>query len=123
MLVKYSSNYQKIAMGFMSYIPELKDWDHLQMELGLYTSDQSHQLFLYKNQQDNFIGVIALELQDRIIMVRYISLSPAYRSTQNLFQILDAVQEYYPQAKIMGTIDLTPLIEKWNHLPAAHQND
>lgn len=116
MLIKYSSDYQKIAMGFMSYIPELKDLDHLRMELKLYTTDSQHQLLLYKNNGGNFAGVIAVEIQNQqnqIVMVRYLSLSPAERSTNNIYQVLDEIQAYYPQAKIMGSIAVTPLILAW----------
>lgn len=116
MLIKYSPDYQKIAMGFMSYIPELKDLDHLRMELKLYTTDSRHQLLLYKNNGDNFAGVIAVEIQNQqnqIVMVRYLSLSPAERSTNNIYQVLDEIQAYYPQAKIMGSIAVTPLILAW----------
>lgn len=116
MLIKYSPDYQKIAMGFMSYIPELKDLDHLRMELKLYTTDSQHQLLLYKNNGGNFAGVIAVEIQNQqnqIVMVRYLSLSPAERSTNNIYQVLDEIQAYYPQAKIMGSIAVTPLILAW----------
>lgn len=116
MLIKYSPDYQKIAMGFMSYIPELKDLDHLRMELKLYTTDSRHQLLLYKNNGGNFAGVIAVEIQNQqnqIVMVRYLSLSPAERSTNNIYQVLDEIQAYYPQTKIMGSIAVTPLILAW----------
>ena len=116
MLIKYSPDYQKIAMGFMSYIPELKDLDHLRMELKLYTTDSRHQLLLYNNNGGNFAGVIAVEIQNQqnqIVMVRYLSLSPAERSTNNIYQLLDEIQAYYPQAKIMGSIAVTPLILAW----------
>ncbi|NVY95750.1 N-acetyltransferase [Lactobacillus sp. DCY120] len=115
MLVRYNQNYQKITMGFLSYLPELKDWEHLQMELNLYTHDDYHQLFLYKKQSDNFLGIVAVELQDKLVMVRYFSLNPAYRKESELFEILDELQAYYPQSKLMGTISLTPLIQSWLH--------
>ncbi|MCO6541335.1 MAG: N-acetyltransferase [Lactobacillus sp.] len=120
MLVKYSDNYQKIVMGFMSYIPELKDLDHLKMELRLYTTDDKHQLLLYKNGSGNFSGIIALEIQQQIVMVRYISLSPSERSTNNIFQVLDEVQKYYQQATIMGSIEITPLILAWKQSKRAN---
>lgn len=113
MLIKYSSAYQKIAMGFMSYISELKDLDHLQMELKLYTTDSRHQLLLYKNNSGNFAGVIAVEIQNQIVMVRYLSLSPTERSTNNIYHVIDEIQAYYPQSKIMGSISVTPLILDW----------
>ncbi|MBA1435075.1 N-acetyltransferase [Lactobacillus bombi] len=113
MLIKYSSNYQKIAMGFLSYLPELKDLDHLQMELKVYTADSRHQFLLYKNNSDNFAGIIALEIQEQIVMVRYISLSPTERSTNSIFKVLDEIQTYYPQSKIMGSIEMTPMILNW----------
>ncbi|UQS82770.1 N-acetyltransferase [Bombilactobacillus folatiphilus] len=114
MLVKYNNNYQKIVMGFLSYIPELKDLDHVQMELDLYASDNVHQLFLYKYQNSDFIGIIALEVQNSIVMIRYISLIPAERSRQVVFKILNEIQEYYPEHKLMGTIELTPTIMQWH---------
>ncbi|UQS83725.1 N-acetyltransferase [Bombilactobacillus thymidiniphilus] len=112
-LVKYNDNYQKIAMGFMSYMTDLKDLDHLQMELQLYTSDDQHQLFLYKQHGGDFIGIVAVELQEQAVMIRYLSFNPAYRMDQTLFAVFDELQEYYPNKKVMGTISLATIVEKW----------
>lgn len=45
MLVKYKNDYEKIAMGLLSFIPDLKDVGHLKTELKMYTEDDSHALY------------------------------------------------------------------------------
>ena len=48
MLYKYKDSYKKIAMGLLSFIPDLKDISHLQTELDWYQKDASRFLYLWK---------------------------------------------------------------------------
>ncbi|WP_225868676.1 hypothetical protein [Companilactobacillus kimchii] len=41
MLSKYSDENKKIAMGFLSYISDLKDLNNLEQELQLYSEDET----------------------------------------------------------------------------------
>ncbi|MBF5067127.1 N-acetyltransferase, partial [Salmonella enterica subsp. enterica serovar Istanbul] len=46
MLVKYRKDYEKVAMGLLSFIPDFKDLIHLQTEMQWYQSTEDHQLLL-----------------------------------------------------------------------------
>ncbi|KLD60273.1 RibT protein, partial [Lactiplantibacillus plantarum] len=48
MLVKYRKDYEKVAMGLLSFIPDFKDLIHLQTEMQWYQSTEDHQLLLWR---------------------------------------------------------------------------
>ena len=54
MLYKYKDSYKKIAMGLLSFIPDLMDISHLQTELDWYQKDASRFLYLWKNENGDF---------------------------------------------------------------------
>ncbi|WP_416352975.1 N-acetyltransferase [Agrilactobacillus fermenti] len=121
MLVKYKRSYEKIAMGFLSFIPDLKDLNTLNNEITLYQDDDSHELYLWKNESDDFSGIVGLEVEDKYIVIRQISLSPSERGEGNSLAILDEVHALYPDHKMMGSFETTKLVAKWE-ARNRHQN-
>lgn len=113
MLVKYKSSYEKVAMGLLSFIPDLKDLNNLTNEMTLYQEDESHILYLWKNQAGDFSGVVGIEVADKYIVVRQISLIPSERGTGNSIRILDELHLLYPHHNMMGSFETTKLIAKW----------
>ncbi|GEO68395.1 hypothetical protein [Levilactobacillus acidifarinae] len=122
MLLKYRSDYQKIAMGLMSLLPSFKDWDRLQRELAWYQGGDDRTLFLWKDQYDDFAGVLGTERQSNYVVVRLVGLMPDKQSTANVWQMLDQLATMVPQQRIMGTLATSQIIAKWefhhgqNHL-------
>ncbi|WP_179395360.1 N-acetyltransferase [Lacticaseibacillus absianus] len=115
MLTKYKNDYAKIAMGFLSFVPDLKDMDHLKTELRLYTEDNTHLLYLYREAiGSDFEGVVGVELGAEFALVRHLSLSPAVRDTATQFAVLADLQHLYPDRKLMGTLETAPLIAAFN---------
>ncbi len=105
MLYKYKSDYEKIAMGLLSFIPDLKEFANLKTEIEWYEADSSHVLYLWKNENRDFVGVLGTEINEDFIMIR-----------QGLcFLMLDDLAELYPDKKIMGNIEASALIAKWEH--------
>ncbi len=116
MLVNYKQDYQKIAMGFLSFEEDLKDLTNLQTELASYQNDEGHVLYLYKENTDvncNFSGIVGIETGDDYVLVRHLDLSPAVRSANELNRVLDELQAKVPDKKIMGSIAVTPVIMRW----------
>jgi riboflavin biosynthesis RibT protein len=113
MLYKYKNDYEKIAMGLLSFIPDLKEISHLKAEFQWYQGDDSRVLFLWKNEHGDFIGVIGVEVSDEILMVRHIAVSPANRNEGVSFEMLDALIQQYPNHKVMGSMETNGLITKW----------
>lgn len=115
MLTKYKRDYAKIAMGFLSFVPDLKDIDHLTTELKLYTEDNTHELYLYREDTTgDFEGVVGIELGADFVMVRHLSLAPAVRDLATQFAILAELKRLYPEAKLMGTMETAALVSQFN---------
>ncbi|WP_409022500.1 N-acetyltransferase [Dellaglioa sp. P0083] len=113
MLIKYKNDYEKIAMGLLSFIPDLKDVTRINLAIKGYQDTENRDLYLWKNEAGNFTGIVGIENDGNVVVVRAISLSPDERHKKVSFLILSAVLSLYPDKKIMGTIDTTKLIEKW----------
>ncbi|MFC6323327.1 DUF829 domain-containing protein [Companilactobacillus baiquanensis] len=115
MLNKYSDENKKIAMGFLSYIPDLKDMDNMEQELRLYAEDENRQLYLWKSNLEDYSGIVALSFSEHTIFVEYISLNPSYRSQSNMYKILDEVQQKFPRQTVLGSFNLVKLIKDWHN--------
>ncbi|ANK59578.1 RibT protein [Loigolactobacillus backii] len=113
MLFKYKTDYEKIAMGLLSFIPDLDEVSHLKEELTWYQTEASRQLYLWKNASGDFAGVIGIELNKDYVIIRHLALSPSDRNEGNSFAMLTELAELYPDNKLMGTISTSPLIAKW----------
>ena len=61
MLYKYKKDYQKIAMGLLSFIAELKDISRLQSELKWYDAEDNRNLYLWKDDSNDFVGIVGIE--------------------------------------------------------------
>ena len=62
MLVEYRNNYQKIALGLLSYVPKIADYQDIHKTLNWYLSQNDRRLFLWKNEVNNFTGIIGIQL-------------------------------------------------------------
>lgn len=113
MLFKYKNDYEKIAMGFLSFIPDLKEVSHVQSELAFYNNDEQHVLYLWQNEAGDFAGVVGIELGSDYLLVRHLSLNPSERSDHRLYEVLDELAALYPEKRVMGSLDTAGLIAKW----------
>lgn len=114
MLVEYKSDYQKIAMGLLSFVPDLKDTKRLMAELEWYKKEDTRKLFLWRSQETNdFAAVIGIEEEDSVVLVRHIAINPSYRNEKLSFRILQAVSERFLPKKISGTLETVALVTKW----------
>ncbi|WP_243676524.1 hypothetical protein [Secundilactobacillus collinoides] len=61
MLLKYRSDYEKVAMGLLSFVPTLKQIDRLQAELQWYQHGEHRQLLLWRDANRIFRALSALK--------------------------------------------------------------
>lgn len=114
MLVKYKADYQKISMGLLSYVPDLKETSRLTKEMQWYEQEENRQLYLWKSQEtDDLVGVIGVEEEDEIILLRHIAINPSYREEGMSFKILTALSNRCSPKKIVGTLETASLVTKW----------
>lgn len=113
MLVSYRNEYEKIAMGLLSFIPELKDLNHLNSEMHWYEASNNRPMYLWRNNDDHLIGIVCLEIGAQYVLIRRLSFTPTDRTGRNIFALLSAVHEMYPDKKIVGTMATQPIINNW----------
>jgi riboflavin biosynthesis RibT protein len=78
MLIRYKKNYEKIAMGLLSFMPSEKDLKKLQATMKQYEMEEDRQLFLWK--EEDIIGIIGTQLlQNEAIEIQHISVNPSHR--------------------------------------------
>lgn len=123
MLNKYSDENKKIAMGFLSYISDLKDLNNLEQELNLYSEDENRQLYLWKSNIEDYSGIVALSFSEKTVFVEYISLNPSYRSQSNIFKIFDDIQQKFPDRVMLGNFNLGDKIKQWRKNKEKLQKD
>ena len=80
MLIQYKKDYEKTAMGLLSYLPDFKNIENLKEEINLNQKDNDFILFLYRNDQNNVVGVLGTRMTDKFIIIRYLSLAPGSRT-------------------------------------------
>ena len=113
MLVHYRKDYQKIAMGLLSLLPELRDEQRFNDELN-WALTAGDSVYLWKDQEDNhFIAVVIMKVGDDYVLLRRLSFTPSERSGHNVYALLTAIHEQYPDRRLMGTLDTQPLITSW----------
>ncbi|WP_125763750.1 RibT protein [Companilactobacillus hulinensis] len=123
MLNKYSDENKKIAMGFLSYIPDLKDMSNLDQELNLYKEDENRQLYLWKSNIEDYSGIVALSFSEHTVFIEYISLSPSYRSQSNIFKIFDDIQRKFSDYTVLGNFNLGELLKAWRESRAKEERE
>ncbi|MCI1975021.1 MAG: reductase [Limosilactobacillus sp.] len=113
MLVRYRKDYQKIAMGLLSFLPELRDYDQLADAIENSLA-KGYQIYLWKDTEDNhFIGIIIIEVGKEYVLVRQLSFTPTERSGKNVYALLTAIYELHRDKRLMGTLKTQPLISNW----------
>lgn len=114
MLIPYNDAYEKITMGFLSYIPDLKEPSHIEEELDWYQAQDSRYIFLWQSEEtSNLIGVVGVEEDEDIILFRHIAIDPSYRGEGLCYTILDALQAKFSEKEIVATLETANLISKW----------
>lgn len=123
MLNKYSDENKKIAMGFLSYISDLKDLNNLEQELKLYSEDENRQLYLWKSNLEDYSGIVALSFSEQTVFIEYISLNPSYRSQSNIFKIFDDIHRKFPKLVMLANFTMNDQLRLWHQQKAKLEND
>ncbi len=110
MLVPYKKDYEKMAMGLLSYLPDFKNLQNLQEEMKLYSKDEALQLFLYKNADQNIVGLGGTEKGDGCLVLRYVSLAPGFRDDENLSNLMQELRQEAGKDKLMTVPEYTYLL-------------
>lgn len=111
MLIPYKKDYEKTAMGLLSYLPDFKNLQNLQDEIRLYSVDDSHKLYLYRNSDRNIVGVAGVQLGRGCQVLRYLSLAPGFRDDEHQSAIMHELVQEDPKRKLMTVPEYTYLLK------------
>ena len=113
MLVNYRKDYEKIVMGLLSFIPDLREYDRLDDEIS-WGNERPRQIVLWKNTNiDQFSGVAIGEHGDDYILLRRMSFTPSERSGRNMYLFLTAIANQAPNKQVVGTLKTQSLVTNW----------
>lgn len=113
MLIRYRKDYQKIAVGLLTFRPELRNYHQALAALQMAIEKHFH-IFLWKDTEDNhFIAVAIVEVGPHYALLRQLSFTPTERSGHNVFAVLSSLHEQYSDVRLMGTLQTQPLISTW----------
>lgn len=114
MLIRYKADYQKITMGLLSYVPDLKETSRLTKEMEWYDQEENRQLFLWKSEETgDLAGVLGIEEDEEIVLLRHIAVNPSYREEGMAYNMLNALSKLYASKRIVGTIETASIVTKW----------
>lgn len=79
MLIRYKKDFEKIAMGLLSFMPEGKDVKKLQETIYNYEKNPDWHLYLWK--EEDILGAIGVIIEDDInAVIQHISVTPSHRN-------------------------------------------
>jgi riboflavin biosynthesis RibT protein len=112
MLIRYKKAFEKIAMGLLSFMPNEKDLKKLQQTMKNYESDDSWQLFLWKEDED-IIGLLGVNFtEEKIMKIQHISVNPSHRHQGIGKRMVNALQEMFPEWEASANDETASFFEK-----------
>lgn len=115
MLIPYRKEYQKIALGFLSFHAKMKQYGPLLKELDWYEQQEHFHLYFWAPDDSKKIqGIVGVsDEKEGLLVLHDISISPSFRGEGYGFLVLDEVNELYPDRALYGTVATTPFLSKW----------
>ncbi|MCM3665351.1 GNAT family N-acetyltransferase [Mesobacillus subterraneus] len=114
MLIRYKKAFEKIAMGLLSFMPNEKDLKKLQQTMRNYETDESWQLFLWKEGED-IIGLLGVNFSEQKVMqLQHISVNPSHRHQGIGKRMVNALQEMFPDWTPAANEETAAFFEKCN---------
>lgn len=95
MLIRYKKDFEKIAMGLLSFIPDLKDVKMLQKTIKEYEANPNCHLFLWRD--DDVLGAIGVKTAGDHAIIEHISVNPSFRNIGIGKKMIEAVTKLYEE--------------------------
>src|SRR5690625_2447737 len=120
MLIRYKKDLEKIAMGLLSFMPELKDIKVLQQTIKEYEENENWHLYLWR--EEDILGTIGVRIEDNInAVIQHISVNPSHRNLGIGKKMVEEIKKMY-QEKLAVCAD--ELVEEFYNkcLSTSNQN-
>lgn len=93
MLIRYKRDFEKIAMGLLSFIPDLKDVKMLQKTIKSYEVNPDCHLFLWRD--DDVLGAIGVKTEGEHAVIEHISVNPSFRNIGIGKKMIESLTKLY----------------------------
>ncbi|UQS86555.1 reductase [Nicoliella spurrieriana] len=113
MLFKYKDDYQKIVYDLLSLVPNMDKMDRITDEIDWYQDDDSRNFYLWKDQNDNWSGLLGVEDKEQNLLIRRLILVPEMFTLPNCFKMLDELEKIDLGKKIVGSLETAKVCEEW----------
>ncbi|ALV20988.1 N-acetyltransferase [Carnobacterium antarcticum] len=124
MLLDYKNDYEKITMGLLSFVPDLKEVTRLQSEMEWYQQEENRKLYLWRGEETrDLIAVVGVEIGEDLILLRHIAINPSFRNEGISYKIFEDLDNQFSQKKVIGTLETAPLVVKWEQEKAKKQDN
>lgn len=105
MLISYKKNFEKIAMGLLSFMPaEKKDVKLLQHTMKEYETNSDWHLYLWK--EEDILGAIGLKIVDGEVIIQHISVNPSHRNMGIGKKMLNEIKRKYEENYTISAAEL-----------------
>lgn len=112
MLIRYKKNFEKIAMGLLSFMPAEKDLKKLQQTMKQYENEEDWHLFLWK-EEDDIIGIIGISAKDdKEMEIQHICVNPSHRQQGIGKKMVRALKEAMLDQLIVPTEQTAAFFDK-----------
>ncbi|MDR7000192.1 riboflavin biosynthesis RibT protein [Neobacillus niacini] len=112
-MIKYKKNYEKIAMGLLSFNPSEKDLTKLRKTMNEYDTEKNHKLYLWK-EKEGIIGLIGVLFTNSQIQLQHIAINPSHRNQGLGKHLVKALKGLYPYTSITSTEITEAFLHKCN---------
>jgi riboflavin biosynthesis RibT protein len=111
MLIRYKKNFEKIAMGLLSFMPTEKELKKLQLSMKQYENEENWQLFLWK--EEDIIGIVGVSFIDESnLEIHHICVNPSHRQQGIGKKMVRALKEMLPDKTIIPTEQTAAFVQK-----------
>ncbi|MBM7661164.1 riboflavin biosynthesis RibT protein [Bacillus mesophilus] len=111
MLIRYKKNFEKIAMGLLSFMPTEKELKKLQQSMKQYESEENWQLFLWK--EEDIIGIVGVSsIDESNLEIHHICVNPSHRHQGIGKKMVRALKEMLPDKTIIPTEQTAAFFER-----------
>lgn len=101
MLSKYKKEFEKVVMGYLSYLPDFKNLTNLKEEMQLYNEQNNQfEVLLFRSGDQHTRGIISLQEGPNCLVIRYVSLDPGFRNNKTRQEMMTELKQLYPKENI-----------------------
>ncbi|MCA0970291.1 GNAT family N-acetyltransferase [Halobacillus litoralis] len=110
MLIRYKKSFEKIAMGLLSFMPEVSDVKTLQGMIKEYDENENWHLFLWKDE--DILGAVGVRIDGAKVIVQHVTVNPSHRNMGIGKRMFHRINELFKEYDVCSDVATESFIEK-----------